>query len=173
MAVCDLPSHSLQESSLTPRAQAGEQDLGSNGGKGNWHWSTCKTVPPKNVKIRSDHSQTSKLWQCRAFWEYLKTNSLEGSAQLGVCFCASLRAWCHLCWWHCTSEILHILKKQIPQLKKFLPDLRHFISLKVNYCHRCHELHKTCEVCTDFHWFNKYQHTNLRVIGPVWYKLWN
>lgn len=92
--------------SLTARVKTGEQDLGSKGEKGNLHWFTHKTVPPKNVKIRSGRTQISKIWQYRLFWGYLKTSSTQSE----VYFCSALGS-CYLCWWDCVSKTSHILKK--------------------------------------------------------------
>lgn len=153
MAVCDLPSNSLQEVCLTPGVKAGEQDLGSKGGReiyidplAKMYLQNMSNSDLFTVKLLSSDS----VGYFESTWKPTVLKAVSIGSLLLYFLKSVLPLLVRLHVWNITY-----FEKRIPHLKKFLPHLSHFTSLKVNRCHRCLKHHKTCEVCTDFHQFHK------------------
>lgn len=93
---------------LPARVNAGEKDLESKGQKGNLHWSTHQTVPPKNVKITSICSQISMFYALTVQAVLRASENQECSVGSLLLHCSKIMLPLLVRW---VSEISHILKK--------------------------------------------------------------
>lgn len=153
------------ESSLTARVKAGEQHLGSKGQKGNLHWSTHRDCASRKCQDQICLQSNFYALTVQAVLRISENQQCSVGSLLLYCSKIMLSLLVRLCVWN-----IPYFEKWTPQLKK-LPGLSH--STSFNQCLRGLKPDKTCQICTGFHWFHKYQKIHSRDIVLVWHKLWN